>query len=352
MTRAVRVGPVTIGGGAPVLVQSMTSVSPTDVTGTVDQLRRLQAAGCEMVRLAVPDVEAAQAFAVLKREVTVPLVADIHYDHRLALLALEAGADKLRLNPGNIKDPDKIRAVAQAAGERGVPIRVGVNAGSVDPRFTNGGSPTARGLVDAAMWQVQHLERTGFHDIVVSLKAHDVPLTVEANRLLARTSNYPLHLGITEAGTRWTGAIRSAVGLGLLLAEGTGDTLRVSLSGDPVAEVEAAWEILRSLELRHRGVSYVVCPTCGRTGVDIPGIAEQVRAALADVASPLSVALMGCPVNGLGEAGRADFALVGGKGHGTLYEAGRVVHPKISEHRIADVLIALVRARLTGGDDD
>lgn len=352
MTRSVKVGPVTIGGGAPVLVQSMTSMSPTDIAGTVDQLRRLQAAGCEMARLAIPDVEAAQALATVKQEVTLPLVADIHYDHRLALLALEAGADKLRLNPGNIKDPDKIRAVAQAAGERGVPIRVGVNAGSVDPKFTSGGNPTPRGLVDAAMWQVELLESAGFRNIVISLKAHDVPLTVEANRLLAEASDYPLHLGITEAGTAWTGAIRSAVGLGLLLAEGIGDTLRVSLSGDPVAEVEAAWEILRSLELRQRGVSYVVCPTCGRTGVDIPGIAEQVRVALADVASPLSVALMGCPVNGLGEASRADFALVGGRGHGTLYEAGRVVYAKLTEERLADALVALVRAKLAGGGDD
>ncbi len=352
MTRSVKIGPLTIGGGAPVLVQSMTSVSPTDIVGTVDQLRRLQAAGCEMVRLAVPDEQAARALATVKQEVTLPLVADIHYDHRLALLALEAGADKLRLNPGNLKDPDKIRAVAQAAGDRGVPIRVGVNAGSVDPKFTNGGTPTPRGLVDAAMWQVELLEGAGFHDIVISLKAHDVPLTVEANRLLAKASNYPLHLGITEAGTPWSGAIRSAVGLGLLLADGIGDTLRVSLSGDPVAEVDAAWEILRSLEVRQRGVSYVVCPTCGRTGVDIPGIAEQVRIALADIVSPLSVALMGCPVNGLGEASRADFALVGGRGHGTLYEAGRVVHPKVSEDRLADALVALVRATLTGGSDD
>ncbi|MBC7293638.1 MAG: flavodoxin-dependent (E)-4-hydroxy-3-methylbut-2-enyl-diphosphate synthase, partial [Thermoleophilia bacterium] len=282
MTRVVRVGGVAIGGGNPVVVQSMTNTRTSDVAATAAQIRRLQAAGCEIVRVAVPDRAAADAIRELKREVTVPLVADIHYDHRLALAALAAGADKLRLNPGNLRDPDKIRAVARAAGERGVPIRVGVNAGSVDARFQGPrGEVTPEGLVDAALWEVELLERAGFRAIVVAIKAHDVPLTVEANRLLRQKGDWPVHLGVTEAGTEWEGAIRSAVGIGILLAEGIGDTLRVSLAGDPVREAEAGWEILAALGLRRRGPAYVVCPTCGRTGIDVPGLARAVRAELA-----------------------------------------------------------------------
>ncbi len=343
MSRSVRVGDVTIGGGAPVAVQSMTNSDPTDVTATVSQIRRMQAAGCEIVRVAVPSTDAARALSAVKAEVTVPLVADIHYDHRLALLALKSGADKLRLNPGNIRDPNNIQKVARAAQEHDVPIRVGVNAGSVDPRFTSGGEVTAAGLVDAALWQAEVLENAGFTDIVVSIKAHEVPLTVEANRLLADQADYPLHLGITESGPKLSGVVRSSVGLGLLLAEGIGDTVRVSLPGDPVAEVEAAWEILRSLELRQRGIAYVVCPTCGRTGVDIAGLAEHVRQELSDVAVPLRVAIMGCPVNGLGEAERADFAILGGRGQGTIYVRGQVSQPKVPESHLADLLVEEVR---------
>ncbi|MFO8033890.1 MAG: flavodoxin-dependent (E)-4-hydroxy-3-methylbut-2-enyl-diphosphate synthase [Candidatus Bipolaricaulota bacterium] len=352
MRRRVRVGSVTIGGGAPVVVQSMTNLDPTDVAATVEQIRRLQAAGCELVRLAVPTPEAAAAIAAVKAEVTVPLVADIHYDHRLALSALEAGADKLRLNPGNINDPDKIRQVATAARERGVPIRVGVNAGSVDPRFTSRGKITASGLVDAALCQVKILEEAKFHDIVVSIKAHEVPLTVEANRLLAGQVDYPLHLGITESGPELSGIVRSAAGLGVLLSERIGDTIRVSLPGDPVSEVEAAWEILRSLELRERGVSYVVCPTCGRTGVDIAGIAERVRRELTDIADPLRIAIMGCPVNGLGESTRADFAILGGRGQGTVYAHGTVVHPQVPESQLAESLVEAVRSHFAQGLDN
>jgi len=343
VSRTVRVGDVTIGGGAPVAVQSMTNTDPTDVASTVSQIRRLQAAGCEIVRVALPSIDAAKALCSIKAEVTVPLVADIHYDHRLALLALESGADKLRLNPGNIRDPNKIQKVARAAREHGVPIRVGVNAGSVDPRFTSGGDITAAGLVDAALWQAEVLENAGFTDIVVSIKAHEVPLTVEANRLLADRTDYPLHLGITEAGPMLSGVVRSSVGLGLLLAEGIGATIRVSLPGDPVAEVEAAWDILRSLELRQRGISYIVCPTCGRTGVDIAGIAEHVRHELSDVAKPLRVAIMGCPVNGLGEAKRADFAILGGRGKGTIYVRGQVAEPQVPKTQLAERLVEAVR---------
>ncbi|MCR4392467.1 MAG: flavodoxin-dependent (E)-4-hydroxy-3-methylbut-2-enyl-diphosphate synthase [Candidatus Acetothermia bacterium] len=349
MTRAVKVGNVVLGGGNPIVVQSMTNAPTTDIPATVDQIRRLVAAGCEVVRVAVPGLDAAAAIREIKREVTVPIVADIHYDHRLALAALAAGADKLRLNPGNIRDPDKIREVAVAAGEKGVPIRVGVNAGSVDARFKGrDGKVTAEGLVEAALWEVRLLEDVGFRDIVISIKAHDVHLTVDANRRLAREVDYPLHLGITEAGTPWEGAIRSAVALGILLSEGIGDTIRVSLSGDPVREVAAAWEILSTLGLRRRGPSYVVCPTCGRTGVDIAGIAQAVRARLAGVVHPLTIAIMGCPVNGLGEAERADFAILGGQGHGTVYAHGKVVLPKVPEVRLVEELVTLIRREVKG----
>jgi len=326
MTRVVRVGDVLIGGGNPVVVQSMTNTRTSNVPATVEQVRRLIRAGCEIVRVAVPDMEAAQAIREIKREVSVPIVADIHYDHRLALLALDAGADKLRLNPGNIRDPQKIREVAQAAAERGVPIRVGVNAGSVDKRFLKNGEVTPEGLVEAALWEVQLLEGVGFHDIVISLKAHEVPLTVEANRSIAD----------------------SAVGIGILLSEGIGDTIRVSLPGDPVREVEVAWEILKALGLRARGPSFVVCPTCGRTGIDIAGIAEEVRRALSDIKKPLSIAIMGCPVNGLGEAERADYAILGGQGYGTIYAHGKVVIPKVPEERLAEELVTLVLREVNG----
>jgi len=342
MTRVVRVGDVLIGGGNPVIVQSMTNTRTSDVPATVEQVRRLIRAGCEIVRVAVPNMEAAQAIREIKREVSVPIVADIHYDHRLALLALDAGADKLRLNPGNIRDPQKIREVAQAAAERGVPIRVGVNAGSVDKRFLKNGEVTPEGLVEAALWEVQLLEGVGFHDIVISLKAHEVPLTVEANRLIAEEVDYPLHLGITEPGPGMPGTVRSAVGIGILLSEGIGDTIRVSLPGDPVREVEVAWEILKALELRERGPVFVTCPTCGRAGIDVAGIAEEVRRALSDIKKPLSIAIMGCPVNGLGEAKRADYAILGGQGYGTIYAHGEVVIPKVPEERLAEEFVTLV----------
>ena len=348
MTRVVRVGDVLIGGGNPVVVQSMTNTRTSDVPATVEQVRRLIRAGCEIVRVAVPDMEAAQAIREIKREVSVPIVADIHYDHRLALLALDAGADKLRLNPGNIRDPQKIREVAQAAAERGVPIRVGVNAGSVDKRFLKNGEVTPEGLVEAALWEIQLLEGVGFHDIVISLKAHEVPLTVEANRLIAKEVDYPLHLGITEPGPGMPGTVRSAVGIGILLSEGIGDTIRVSLPGDPVREVEVAWEILKALELRERGPVFVTCPTCGRAGIDVAGIAEEVRRALSDIKKPLSIAIMGCPVNGLGEAERADYAILGGQGYGTIYAHGEVVIPKVPEKRLAEELVALVLQEVKG----
>ncbi len=347
-TRTVEVGGLPIGGGNPIVVQSMTNTDTRDVAATVDQIRALAGAGCELVRVAVPDMAAAQAIRGIKREVTVPLVADIHYDARLALAALEEGADKLRLNPGNIRDPEEIKRVAAAAAERNVPIRIGVNAGSLDPRFLKGGEVTPEGMAEAALWEVSLLEEVGFRDIVISLKAHDVGLTVEANRLVAREGDWPLHLGITEPGPGIPGIVRSAVGIGLLLAEGIGDTIRVSLPGDPLRELEVAWEILKSLGLRERGPSFVVCPTCGRTGIDVPGIAEAVRKELSQLEEAITIAIMGCPVNGIGEARRADFAVLGGKGYGTIYAHGEAAIPKVPEERLAEELVALVLREVKG----
>jgi (E)-4-hydroxy-3-methylbut-2-enyl-diphosphate synthase len=326
----------------------MTTTATADIPATVAQIRALARAGCEVVRVAVPDLASAEAIREIKKEAGLPIVADIHYDHRLALAALEAGADKLRLNPGNLRDPQKIREVARAAREKGVPIRVGVNAGSVDARFLGPkGEVTPEAMVRAALWEIELLESQGFQDIVVSLKAHDVPLTVEANRLLAREGDWPIHVGITEPGPELEGMVRSAVGMGLVLAEGIGDTIRVSLPGDPVREVEVAWEILKALGLRRRGPSFVVCPTCGRTGIDVPGIAAEVKRRLAGLAQPLSLAIMGCPVNGLGEAERADFAILGGNGFGTIYAHGKVLLPKVPEERLAEELVRVVLAEVS-----
>ncbi|MCS7216816.1 MAG: flavodoxin-dependent (E)-4-hydroxy-3-methylbut-2-enyl-diphosphate synthase [Candidatus Bipolaricaulota bacterium] len=348
LSRLVRVGAVPLGGGNPVAVQTMTTTDTRDVPATVAQIRAAVRAGAEIVRVAVPDRAAAQAIRAIKQEVAVPLVADIHYDHRLALAALAAGADKLRLNPGNLRDPAKIREVARAAQEKGVPIRVGVNAGSLDPRFLpRGREVTPEALVKAALWEIELLEREGFRDIVVSLKAHDVPLTVEANRLLAREGDWPIHVGITEPGPELEGIVRSAVGIGILLAEGIGDTIRVSLPGDPAREVAVAWEILRALGLRKRGPTFVVCPTCGRTGIDIPGIASEVKRRLAAVEKPITIAIMGCPVNGIGEAERADFAILGGQGFGTIYAHGKVLRPKVPEDRLVEEFLQVILAEVS-----
>ncbi len=326
----------------------MTTTDTSDVDATTRQILAVVRAGAEIVRLAVPDMASVEAIREIKREVAVSLVADIHYDYRLALASLEAGVDKLRLNPGNIRDPDKIRRVAEAAGERGVPIRIGVNAGSLDARFLKGGEVTPEGMAEAALWEVSLLEGVGFRDIVISLKAHEVPLTVEANRLVAKEGDWPLHLGITEPGPGMPGTVRSAVGLGILLSQGIGDTIRVSLPGDPVREVEVAWEILKSLELRQRGIVIVACPTCGRAAIDVAGIAEEIRARLSDITEPLSIAIMGCPVNGIGEAGRADFGILGGYRYGTIYAHGKVAIPKVPEDRLVDELVALVRREVKG----
>ena len=352
MRRQILVRDVPIGGGAPIVVQSMTNTDTADVEATVEQIDRLEQAGCEIVRVAVPHVEAAKALPRIIERISIPLVADIHFDHRLALASIDAGVDKLRLNPGNITDPGKIAAVAEAANDAGIPIRVGVNAGSLDERFRDAKNhPTATGMVESALHEIRLLEKRGFDRIVVSLKGTDVRMTIDAYRAFARESDYPLHIGITEAGTAWEGSIRSAVGLGVLLAEGLGDTLRVSLTGDPVEEVRVAYEILRALGLRFRGIDLRVCPTCGRTGIDLESIALQVRRELDDVAESLSIALMGCVVNGPGEAREADVGLVGGPGQGTIYLRGEPIGSAVPEDRLAGEVVRIVRDLLGDSGD-
>jgi len=346
MTRRIVVGGVAIGGGEPIVVQSMTNTNTADVDATVAQIRRLEGAGCEIVRVAVPDFAAAEALQTIKERVTVPLVADVHFDHRLALAAIEAGIDKLRLNPGNITDPAKIAEVAQAARGAGTPIRVGANSGSLAESYLDGGRPSAEGMVRSALDEIALLEKHGVDQIVVSLKGTDVRMTIAANQMMAKEADYPLHIGITEAGTPWEGAIRSAVGLGALLAEGIGDTLRVSLAGDPVEEVRVAYEILRALGLRSRGIDLHVCPTCGRTGIDLVTVADRVRRELADVVDPIRLALMGCVVNGLGEVKEADVGLVGSQGQGTIYVDGKPVLVSVPEAQLADEIVRTVRGYL------
>jgi len=347
MTRKVNVGGVTIGAGGPIVVQSMTNTNTADVEATVAQILRLEEAGCEIVRVAVNDIAAADALPEIKRRVTVPLVADVHFDHRLALRAIEAGIDKLRLNPGNITDPARIAEVAEAAVAAGIPIRVGANSGSLAEAYLDeDGRATAAGMVRSALDEIRILEAHGVDQIVVSLKGTDVRMTIEANRAIAQQVDYPLHIGITEAGTPWEGAIRSAVGLGALLEEGLGDTLRVSLAGDPVEEVRVAYEILRALGLRARGIDLHVCPTCGRTGIDLIRVADHVRRELADVIEPIKVSLMGCVVNGLGEVRESDVGLVGGQKAGTIYVEGEAVLVSVPEDRLAEEIVRTVRGTL------
>lgn len=335
-SKQIYIGSVAVGGGAPVSVQSMTCTDTRDVNATVNQIRELEEVGCEIVRVAVPDMEAARALPDIKRGIGIPLVADIHFDYRLALTALQAGADGLRLNPGNIRDPERIKTVVKAAKERAVPIRIGVNAGSLPrERLAEG---VASRMVRLALDQVRLLESLDFDLIKISLKAFDVPTTIEAYKQMAEAVNYPLHLGITEAGTPWAGSIRSAVGIGTLLYMGIGDTLRVSLTGDPVEEVRVGYEILKSLDLRQRGPIMISCPTCGRTEIDLVGIARQVEQRLAGVEAPIKVAVMGCVVNGPGEARDADVGVAGGAGRAVLFRYGRIIRT-VDE---ADLLPALM----------
>ncbi|WP_316897687.1 flavodoxin-dependent (E)-4-hydroxy-3-methylbut-2-enyl-diphosphate synthase [Pseudodesulfovibrio indicus] len=325
-TRVVNIGNVGIGGDNPVRVQSMCNTDTRDVPATVTQINQLADAGCEIVRLAVPDEAAAAVLATIREQSPVPLIADIHFDHRLALAALDAGFDGLRINPGNIGDESKVDAVVRAAKERGTPIRIGVNGGSLEKDLlAKFGGPTPQAMVESGLRHVRLLEARGFHDIKISLKTSSVLKTVEAYRLMAGEVDYPLHIGITEAGTLVRGAVKSAVGLGILLFEGIGDTMRVSLTHDPVAEIGVAYEILRSLGLRERGPEIISCPTCGRTEIGLIELAEQVEAALRGVEEVFTVAVMGCVVNGPGEAREADIGIAGGRDLGIIFRKGEVV---------------------------
>jgi (E)-4-hydroxy-3-methylbut-2-enyl-diphosphate synthase len=337
-SKPIKIGKVTIGGGAPIVVQSMAKTDTRDVRATIAQIRELEEVGCELVRVAVPDAEAARAILSIKKGISIPLVADIHFDYRLALMALEAGADGLRLNPGNIGEPEKVKKVALAAKERGVPIRIGLNAGSL-PRTADPELTVAQRMVDAALQQIKLLESLDFDLIKVSLKAFDVPTTIEAYQSIAEKMPYPLHLGITEAGTPRRGVIRSAVGIGTLLYMGIGDTIRVSLSAHPREEVIAGYEILKSLNLRQHGPILVSCPSCGRADVDIVKLAEEVEKRLAKIAKPIRVAVMGCEVNGPGEARDADVGIACGKGRGVIFKKGK----KVGVVAEKDFLTALMR---------
>ena len=326
MTRQILVGDVPVGGGAPVSIQSMLNTKTTDVAGSLEQLRQLKAAGCQIARLAVPNMESARAFRDICQESPLPLVADIHFDYKLAIAAAEGGAAKIRINPGNIGGEDRVRAVVDVCRERRIPIRIGVNGGSLEKTLLEKyGHPTAEALVESAFGHIGLLEKFGFYDICVSMKSSRVPTMVEAARLFREKCDYPLHIGVTETGPVRMGLIKSAMGIGALLLNGIGDTLRVSLTDDPVAEVYAARDILKAAGLRKEGVNIISCPTCGRTGIDLIGLVAQVDEALRDCQKPLTVAVMGCVVNGPGEAREADIGIAGGDGWGMLFEKGQPV---------------------------
>ena len=337
-SRVIQIGNVFVGGNSPIAVQSMTKTDTRDTKATIDQIKELEDCGCELIRCAIPDMEAASALKTIKKEIRIPLIADIHFDYRLALKALESGVDGLRLNPGNISDPDKVAAVVVSAKERSVPIRIGVNFGSLpqdmDPTLT-----IPQRMSEAALRHIRILEKLNFDLIKVSLKAFDVPTTIQAYREIAHRIPYPLHIGITESGTARQGMIRSAVGLGILLSEGIGDTLRVSLTAHPLEEVFAAYEILKSLNLREHGATLVSCPTCGRTEVDLVSLAGEVEMYLTKVKKPIKVAVMGCVVNGPGEAKDADIGVACGKGKAVLFKKGEQLRT-IEEADILNQLIA------------
>jgi len=338
-TRQIQLGGVRIGGGAPCSVQSMCSTDTRDKKATTAQIMALTEAGCELVRCAVLDMESAEALGDIKAQISIPLIADIHFDYKLALKTLERGIDGLRLNPGNIGEKWKVAEVVKAAAERRVPIRIGVNAGSLEKELLEKyGHPTPQAMVESALGHVRILEDLGYQEIKISLKASDVLKTVEAYRLLSASVDYPLHIGITEAGTIFSGTIKSAVGLGILLAEGIGDTMRVSLTGDPVDEIRVGYSILRALQLRQRGINLVSCPTCGRCQISLIKLAEEEEKRLQKVRKPLTVAIMGCVVNGPGEAREADVGIAGGKGEGLLFRHGEIVR-KIPESELANALV-------------
>lgn len=337
-TKEIKIGGLKIGGDAPITVQSMTNTDTRDAVSTVNQIHRLEQAGCDLVRVAVVDREAGLTLGRIKKQIRIPLVADIHFDYRLALLAIEQGVDKLRINPGNIGSPDRVKAIVRAAKDAGIPIRVGANAGSLATWAADRFGNTPKALAESALEQIRILEDLGFSDIVVSLKASSVPFTIEAYRIMAGLVDYPFHVGITEAGTAWFGSIKSAAGIGVLLAEGIGDTIRVSLTGDPVEEVKVGWAILKSLELRSRGPVFISCPTCGRTKIDLERIAAEVERRLSHLTKPIKIAVMGCEVNGPGEARDADLGIAGGSGEGLIFRKGKIIR-KIKEEELVDALV-------------
>ncbi|MDD4084525.1 MAG: flavodoxin-dependent (E)-4-hydroxy-3-methylbut-2-enyl-diphosphate synthase [Acholeplasmataceae bacterium] len=340
ITRVLRLGKVEIGGNSAISIQSMTNSKTEDVAATVLQINQLAAAGCDIVRCAVPNLTAAAALAEIKNKVSVPLVADIHFDYKLALAALSAGVDGLRLNPGNIGGHNEVAMVVEKAAERDIPIRIGVNAGSLPKDILQKhGKPTAAAMVEAAWRHIDILEDIGYKNIKISLKAHDVPLTIEAYRLMAGQCDYPLHVGITEAGTVNSGIIKSAVGIGTLLAEGIGDTIRVSLTGDPLHEIKVAKEILKALRLREFGPTLISCPTCGRTQIQLEKLALMVEQRLQELDEPITVAVMGCAVNGPGEAREADVGIAGGIGQGLIFRKGQIIK-KVKEEEIISELFA------------
>lgn len=337
-TKKVRIGNVWIGGGSPVAIQSMTNTKTEDVESTVAQILKLEAAGCEIIRCAVPTMEAAEALKEIKKQIHIPLVADIHFDYRLAIAAIENGADKIRINPGNIGDKDRVKAVVDKAKEYGIPIRVGVNSGSLEKNLVEKyGGVTAEGIVESALDKVRLIEDIGYDNLVVSIKSSDVLMCVKAHELIAKECPYPLHVGITESGTLLSGNIKSSVGLGIILYQGIGDTIRVSLTGDPVEEIKSAKLILKTLGLRKGGIEIVSCPTCGRTKIDLIGLANQVEDMVKDIPLDIKVAVMGCVVNGPGEAKEADIGIAGGIGEGLLIKKGEIIK-KVKEEELLETL--------------
>ena len=342
MTKQIMVGKVPVGGGAPVTIQSMCNTRTDDVKATVEQILRLEAAGCEIIRVAVPDMAAARAVGAIREQIHIPLVVDIHFDYKLALECVAAGCDAVRINPGNIGGEDRVKTVANACKAKGLPIRIGVNGGSLEkPLLAKYGGVTAEALVESAFGHIELLNRYDFDDICVSLKSSSVPITMAAYRLMSERSNYPLHLGVTETGTPRMGVLKSAVGIGGLLAMGIGDTIRVSLSADPIEEVYAARDILKVSGVRREGPELISCPTCGRTRIDLIGLAQQVEERLQSVTKPITVAVMGCAVNGPGEASAADVGIAGGDGVGLLFRRGEIVK-KVPQEQLVDELFKMI----------